>query len=170
MESKSNYFPNLRNRKANTDLCSGRSDLLWMSTQGTVTTYINQRGEGKGLAPRWLAAGVTHAGAGEDIGDTRSRVQFGRICGSGRRDVSRIITAKNPSGNQIFLEHWSKLSVFTPHSTFILHVPSTQPRIHIESESFEILDLAASSREVISFSWRIGCPSRDRLNVCLIML
>ncbi|PVH89001.1 carbohydrate esterase family 3 protein [Cadophora sp. DSE1049] len=77
----------------------GRSDLLWISAQGAVTTYINQRGEGKGLAPRWLSAGVTHSGVGEDVGDTRFRVQFGRIYGSGRRDYAHIASSIDQASN-----------------------------------------------------------------------
>lgn len=78
---------------------NGRSDLLWISTQGTVTTYINQRGEGKGLAPRWLPAGVTHSGASEDVGDTRFRVHFGRVYGSGRRDYAHIASSIDQASN-----------------------------------------------------------------------
>ena len=53
-----------------------------MDTYGRVTTYINQRGSGKGMRPSWLIAdndGVTHGGMGEDIGDNREHVRFGRL-------------------------------------------------------------------------------------------
>ena len=60
-----------------------------MDDTGKVTTYINQRGEGKGMVPRWLSAGVTHAGMGSFIGEDRDLVTFGRIFGdNGRADVS----------------------------------------------------------------------------------
>ncbi|KAH9223897.1 hypothetical protein DL95DRAFT_452880 [Leptodontidium sp. 2 PMI_412] len=77
----------------------GRSDLWWISSQGTITTYTNQRGEGKGLAPRWLATGVTHPGVGEDVGNTRFRIQFGRIYGSGRRDYVHIASTSDKTRN-----------------------------------------------------------------------
>jgi hypothetical protein len=60
-----------------------------MDEMGRVTTYINQRGEDKGMVPRWVEAGVTHQGMGVDIGADRSGVTFGRIFGdNGRADVS----------------------------------------------------------------------------------
>ncbi|KAG9249745.1 uncharacterized protein F5Z01DRAFT_631089, partial [Emericellopsis atlantica] len=61
---------------------SGRYDWLWMSTTGRVTTWINQRGSGKGMVPSWLKAGndgITHGGMGTDIGDNREHVRFGRL-------------------------------------------------------------------------------------------
>lgn len=69
---------------------SGRDDWLWLSKTGKVTTYINQRDEGKGMVPRWVDAGVTHAGMGDDVGDHREYIQFGRIFGgpAARHDVS----------------------------------------------------------------------------------
>ena len=60
-----------------------------MDKTGKTTTYINQRGEGKGMVPRWLPAGQTHLGVGVDIGEDREHVTFGRIFGdNGRADVS----------------------------------------------------------------------------------
>lgn len=60
-----------------------------MDKTGKVTTYINQRGENKGMIPRWLSAGVTHQGMGANIGDNRQDVAFGRIFGdNARADVS----------------------------------------------------------------------------------
>lgn len=59
-----------------------------MDEQGKVTTYINQRGDGKGMIPRWLSAGQTHLGMGVGIGEKREHVTFGRIFGdNGRADV-----------------------------------------------------------------------------------
>jgi hypothetical protein len=67
---------------------SGRDDWLWIDKQGKVTTYINQRDGTKGMIPKWLPAGDTHAGMGTDIGDKREHVTFGRIFGdNGRNDV-----------------------------------------------------------------------------------
>ncbi len=68
-----------------------RDDWTWISTNGQVTTWVNQRGEEKGMVPRWLAAGVTHAG-GFNVydGESRNNIQFGRVFGSGRRDYAHI--------------------------------------------------------------------------------
>ena len=66
-----------------------------MDKTGKVTTYINQRGDDKSMIPRWLPAGQTHLGMGEDIGENREHATFGRIFGdNGRADVS---TAKSTS-------------------------------------------------------------------------
>ncbi|KXH67624.1 hypothetical protein CSAL01_07878 [Colletotrichum salicis] len=59
----------------------GRADWLWLSTKGQETTWINHRGEGKGMIPRWLEAGVTHSGVDFKIGDNREFIQFGRLWG-----------------------------------------------------------------------------------------
>lgn len=71
-------------------LYSGRDDWLWLSETGEVTTYINQRGEGKGMVPLWVDTGVTHIGMDHDIGDHMEYVQFGRLFGgpAARHDVS----------------------------------------------------------------------------------
>ncbi|KPM39384.1 hypothetical protein AK830_g7215 [Neonectria ditissima] len=65
----------------------GLSDWMWLDEQGKVTTYINQRGDGKGMVPHWLETGVTHGGMGEDT-EGRENIIFGRLYDSGRRDVS----------------------------------------------------------------------------------
>lgn len=66
-----------------------------MDKTGKVTTYINQRGDDKGMIPRWLPAGQTHQGMGEDIGENREHVTFGRIFGdNGRADVSTADSTK----------------------------------------------------------------------------
>jgi hypothetical protein len=54
---------------------------------GKVTTYINQRGQTKGLVPFWDSVGVTHGGMGET--GARSQIRFARLYGSGRHDVIR---------------------------------------------------------------------------------
>lgn len=61
-----------------------------MSKKGEVTTWINQRGNSKSMIPYWQVAewNPTHAGVGEDVGDDREQIQFGRFFGSGKSDVS----------------------------------------------------------------------------------
>lgn len=76
--------------ETNNYLYSGRDDWLWLSEEGEVTTWINQRGVSKTMRPYWLEAewNPTHAGVDEDIGEDRWQVQFGRFFGSGKSDVS----------------------------------------------------------------------------------
>ncbi|KAF4445873.1 hypothetical protein F53441_10435 [Fusarium austroafricanum] len=60
----------------------GRYDWLWMSKEGQVRTFINQRGDGKGMVPFWREAsnsGITHPGRGYDIGENREFIKWGRI-------------------------------------------------------------------------------------------
>ena len=42
------------------------------------------------MVPRWVDTGVTHEGVGDDIGDNRDYIQFGRLFGgpAARHDVS----------------------------------------------------------------------------------
>jgi hypothetical protein len=55
-----------------------RSDWLWLDETGQVTTYINNRGTGKGsLAPDWVSVGVTHAGM--QVDGAKDRVKFGNV-------------------------------------------------------------------------------------------
>ncbi|KAL4861182.1 SGNH hydrolase-type esterase domain-containing protein [Aspergillus spectabilis] len=55
-----------------------RSDWLWLDETGQVTTYINNRGTGKGsLVPDWVSAGVTHAGM--QVEGAKDRVKFGNV-------------------------------------------------------------------------------------------
>ena len=88
----------VRFRPSSANHVSGRDDWLWLSTSGTVTTYINQRGEGKGMVPRWLTAGEAHSGMDHEIGDDRAGVQFGRLFGgpAARQDVSRRSRCLHP--------------------------------------------------------------------------
>lgn len=75
-----------------------------MDKTGKVTTYINQRGEGKGMVPRWLVAGQAHLGLGVNIGEDRERVTFGRIFGdNGRADVS---IAELPRAGELRVLDW----------------------------------------------------------------
>ncbi|RYP46559.1 hypothetical protein DL768_007241 [Monosporascus sp. mg162] len=68
-----------------------RDDWIWISTDGRTTTWVDQRGEGKGMVPRWLDSGVTYTG-GFDVyhRPSRDNIQFGGIFGSGRHDYARI--------------------------------------------------------------------------------
>ncbi|KAF5671674.1 carbohydrate esterase family 3 [Fusarium heterosporum] len=66
----------------------GRSDWVWIGKSGETTIYINKRGKGTGLIPYWEKAAKSHPGMGEDTGETRWNVQFGRIYGNGFRDYS----------------------------------------------------------------------------------
>ncbi|KAK3904393.1 hypothetical protein C8A05DRAFT_42499 [Staphylotrichum tortipilum] len=61
-----------------------RSDWLWLDDTGKATTYINQRGQTKGLIPNWDSVGVTHGGMGE--AGARSQIRFARLYESGRSD------------------------------------------------------------------------------------
>ncbi|SCO35389.1 related to acetylxylan esterase [Fusarium fujikuroi] len=57
----------------------GRYDWTWMSKEGQVKTFINQRGDGKGMKPFWRGAGITHPGRGFNIGEDREFIKWGRI-------------------------------------------------------------------------------------------
>ncbi|KAM0085819.1 hypothetical protein ACKRZS_001908 [Fusarium odoratissimum] len=57
----------------------GRYDWTWMSKEGQVKTFINQRGDGKGMKPFWREAGITHPGRGFNIGEDREFIKWGRI-------------------------------------------------------------------------------------------
>lgn len=71
-----------------------RADWLWLDDEGKVTTYINQRGTGKGsLAPDWRRIGVTHAGMG--VKGARDRIKFGQIWQGGGADYSWIESMEN---------------------------------------------------------------------------
>ncbi|KAE8145759.1 hypothetical protein BDV25DRAFT_144353 [Aspergillus avenaceus] len=70
-----------------------RSDWVWVSDTGEVTTYINNRGTGKSLKPEWRAAGVTHPGMGKK--GTRDRVKFGKVYAHGGADYVVIETKKD---------------------------------------------------------------------------
>jgi len=60
-----------------------------MDTTGKVDTFINNRGTGVGIIPDWQYADVTHGGlASFGVTNANSVVKFGRMYGTGRRDVS----------------------------------------------------------------------------------
>jgi hypothetical protein len=58
-----------------------KDDLLWVTQNGQVNTWINQRGYSLGLTPDWAYMGQTHAGFGSP-----SNVTFANLRGSGRGD------------------------------------------------------------------------------------
>ncbi|KFY70309.1 hypothetical protein V499_09272, partial [Pseudogymnoascus sp. VKM F-103] len=58
----------------------GRSDWLLVNKYGQVVTYINQRGDGDGLVPKWLEAVVTHAGMGKGVLRDEN-ILFGQVYG-----------------------------------------------------------------------------------------
>lgn len=69
--------------------CSGRADWVWLDEKGKSTIYINQRGSDKSLIPHWVKSASSHGGGFTlDDGGTREDIQFGRVYGSGRADVS----------------------------------------------------------------------------------
>lgn len=60
-----------------------KDDLVWVSKNGQVTTWINRRGFDVGIGPEWLSQGVTHQGSDHEV-----NVKFGRFMGSGRADYA----------------------------------------------------------------------------------
>lgn len=66
-----------------------KADWLIMDQTGLVNTFINNRGSDDSLVPDWQFAGRTHAG-GVTLGieNANSTIKFGRMFGTGRRDVS----------------------------------------------------------------------------------
>ncbi|KAL3471764.1 SGNH hydrolase-type esterase domain-containing protein [Aspergillus californicus] len=61
-----------------------RADWLYVHDDGSVDTYINNRGHDKSLKPDWQNAGRTHAGM--DKKGARDYIQFARLTDSGRAD------------------------------------------------------------------------------------
>ncbi|KAI1261901.1 carbohydrate esterase family 3 protein [Xylariaceae sp. FL1019] len=61
-----------------------RSDYMYINDFGNVHTWVNNRGTGSGIVPKWRSAGLTHVGQ-TDTG-IQGNVKFGRIYGSGRLD------------------------------------------------------------------------------------
>ncbi|KAM0547807.1 hypothetical protein ACHAPJ_010269 [Fusarium lateritium] len=61
-----------------------RDEYMWVSDTGSVHTWNNMRGWGKGIVPEWRDAGLTHKG--QSSKGIQNRIKFGRIYGSGRRD------------------------------------------------------------------------------------
>ena len=85
-----------------------RSDWLWVDDTGQVTTYINNRGTGKGsLVPDWVSAGVTHAGIG--VAGARDRVKFGNVYAGNGADylyVETVDSASNSSVSDSYAHVW----------------------------------------------------------------
>ncbi|OBT51242.1 hypothetical protein VE04_08841, partial [Pseudogymnoascus sp. 24MN13] len=79
-----------------------RDDLVHVSTNGQVTTWINQRGYDVGLTPVWVPMGQTHAGAASP-----QNISFGTFWGSGRGDYSEI----SESGGAISINRFSNEDV-----------------------------------------------------------
>lgn len=65
-----------------------KTDWLFMTASGQVDTYINNRGNGLGMIPDWQYVDVTHPGLSQfNVTNANSAVKFGRMYGTGRRDV-----------------------------------------------------------------------------------
>ncbi|KAL4860504.1 SGNH hydrolase-type esterase domain-containing protein [Aspergillus spectabilis] len=82
-----------------------RADWLYVNDDGSVDTYINNRGHDKSLRPDWSDVGRTHAGMDEK--GARDYIQFARIGHTGRADY----VWQNPvkSGKDMEVElHWWK--------------------------------------------------------------
>jgi hypothetical protein len=78
-----------------------RSDWLWVDDTGKVTTYINNRGTGKGsLVPDWVSAGVTHAGMG--VAGARDRVKFGNVYASNGADYLYVESVESASNTSVY--------------------------------------------------------------------
>ena len=74
---------------------SGRADWVWLDEKGKSTIYINQRGSDKSLIPHWVQAASSHGGGFTlKDGGSREDIQFGRLYGSGRADVSACPTRR----------------------------------------------------------------------------
>ncbi len=66
-----------------------KADWLAMDETGLVDTFINNRGYGDGIILDWQYAKTTHTGLGSlGVTNAYSTVKFGRMFGTGRRDVS----------------------------------------------------------------------------------
>ncbi|KAK6432924.1 hypothetical protein LTR95_010905, partial [Oleoguttula sp. CCFEE 5521] len=79
-----------------------KDDLVWVDANGQVTTWINRRGYGIGLAPAWVSHGVTHQGSGTPV-----NVTFGAFMGSGRADYA---LASIRDGN-VYIDRWENKDV-----------------------------------------------------------
>ncbi|OGM47389.1 hypothetical protein ABOM_002570 [Aspergillus bombycis] len=85
-----------------------RADWLWLDDKGKVTTYINQRGTGKGsLAPDWRRIGVTHAGM--DIEGARDRIKFGQVYAKGGADYVWVQSIKNADTYNHYTTAWKNI-------------------------------------------------------------
>ncbi|KAB8256183.1 hypothetical protein BDV32DRAFT_161282 [Aspergillus pseudonomiae] len=85
-----------------------RADWLWLDEEGKVTTYINQRGTGKGsLAPDWRRIGVTHAGMG--VKGARDRIKFGQVYAKGGADYVWIESLQNADTYNHYTTVWKNI-------------------------------------------------------------
>lgn len=65
-----------------------KADWLFMTPTGQVDTFINNRGTGLGMVPDWQYVDITHSGLSSfGVTNANSVVKFGRMYGTGRRDV-----------------------------------------------------------------------------------
>ncbi|KAK4565366.1 hypothetical protein LTR86_003983 [Recurvomyces mirabilis] len=74
-----------------------KDDLIWVSPDGQVTTWINRRGFSVGLGPAFVSHGVTHAGSASAV-----NVTFGASLGSGRADYA-LTSIQN---GKVYVERW----------------------------------------------------------------
>lgn len=88
----------------------GRSDLMWVSDRGQVTTWINQRGFSTGsLAPAWKPAGITHTG--DVTTGMRNRVTFANVWYTGN---TPWLAGESPRKDYITFRNETE-NVFTVH-------------------------------------------------------
>ncbi|KAL4860487.1 SGNH hydrolase-type esterase domain-containing protein [Aspergillus spectabilis] len=74
-----------------------RSDWLWLDDMGKVTTYINNRGTGKGsLVPDWVSAGLTHAGM--QVDGAKARVKFGKVYTANQKGADYVYVESQQLG------------------------------------------------------------------------
>lgn len=74
-----------------------KDDLVWVSANGSVTTWINRRGFDVGLGPQWVSHDVTHKGSTYPV-----NVTFGDFMGSGRADYA-LVSVKN---GLVWIDRW----------------------------------------------------------------
>jgi hypothetical protein len=85
-----------RCRKCVTELtiCDDQ-DLVYLRPDTSARIFINQRGsrdDGSGLKPHWVEADAgSFTGWPDDPKVNTSNIMFGRVFGSGRTDVSRLV-------------------------------------------------------------------------------
>ncbi|KAL3708913.1 hypothetical protein TMatcc_002701 [Talaromyces marneffei ATCC 18224] len=83
-----------------------RSDWLWVDDTGKVTTYINNRGTGKGsLVPDWVSVGVTHAGMG--VAGARDRVKFGNVYAGNGADYLYVDSVVESASNASIYDNYA---------------------------------------------------------------
>ncbi|OJJ35887.1 hypothetical protein ASPWEDRAFT_41117 [Aspergillus wentii DTO 134E9] len=83
-----------------------RSDWLWMDDTGKVTTYINNRGTGKGsLVPDWRSVGVTHAGM--NVKGAKDNIKFGQVYAGNGADYVWFETVEAAGGDGETDDHYA---------------------------------------------------------------